>query len=82
MANDGSEIVITPADIFNSLCVPNAIKDLLKFNGNSRLLLDFLDNVNESLYLNSSTSGTPYRQLLVRAIGNKTVGMGPDQKQL
>lgn len=65
---------VSSVDVVNSLRVPDAIKDLPKFDGNPRLLFDFLDNVDEILSLIQVTSGTPYGQLLLRAIRNKIVG--------
>lgn len=66
--------IVTPSDVFNNLRVPDAIKDLPVFDGNSRLLFDFLDNVEEILSLIAVTNNTPYGQLLLRTIRNKIVG--------
>lgn len=76
MANPGtsSQPQVTTIDIFNSLRVPDAIKDLPRFEGNPRLLFDFLGNVDEILSLIDVTNGTPYGKLLLRAIRNKIVG--------
>lgn len=65
---------ITTVDIFNSLRVPDVIKDLPKFEGNPRLLFDFIQNVEEILSLVAPKAGTPYGQLLLRAIRNKIIG--------
>lgn len=66
--------VLTADNIFNSLRVPDAIKDLPKFEGNPKLLFEFINNCEEILDLINCTSGTPYGQLLLRAIRNKIVG--------
>lgn len=65
---------VSVMEVFNSLRIPDAIKDLPQFNGNPRLLFDFLDNCNEILDLISITSGSAYGQLLLRAIRNKIIG--------
>lgn len=67
-------VQITPTDIFNSLRVPDAIKDLPRFDGNPRLLFDFINNVEEILSLVKVTKDTPYEKLLLRAIRNKIDG--------
>lgn len=74
MATNENNVILTTTDLFNSLRVPDAIKDLPRFDGNPRLLFDFLDNVKEILSIISVTDGTPYGQLLLRAIRNKIVG--------
>lgn len=61
-------------DIFNSLRIPDAIKDLPKFDGNPRLLYEFLNNVEEILLYIRGTDNTPYGQILLRAIRNKVEG--------
>lgn len=61
-------------DIFNSLRIPDAIKDLPKFDGNSKLLYEFLNNVEEILLYIRGTDNTPYGQILLRAIRNKIEG--------
>lgn len=65
---------ITTTVIFDSLRVPDAIKDLPHFDGNQRLLFEFLNNVEEILALIQCTSGTAYGKLLLRAIRNKITG--------
>lgn len=61
-------------DIFNSLRIPDAIKDLPKFDGNQKLLYEFLNNVEEILLYIRGTDNTPYGQILLRAIRNKIEG--------
>lgn len=73
-SGDANAQIITPSDIFQSLRVPDAIKDLPHFDGNPRLLFEFLNNVEEIRSLISCTEGTPYGQLLLRAIRNKIIG--------
>jgi hypothetical protein len=74
-SSSGSSTPSVPVmDIYNSLRVPDAIKDLPQFNGNPRLLFDFLDNCEEILNFISVASGQPYGQLLLRAIRNKITG--------
>ena len=65
---------LSSVDIFNSLRVPDAIKDVPKFEGNPKLLFEFINNVEEIRALVACTEGTPYGQLLLRAIRNKIVG--------
>lgn len=77
MANpkiSSNQTTVTSLDVFNSLTILDAIKDLPKYDGNPRLLFDFIDNVDEILSLLQMTSGTPYGQLLLRGIRNKIVG--------
>ncbi|XP_055840663.1 uncharacterized protein LOC129908283 [Episyrphus balteatus] len=62
------------SEIFNSLRIPDAIKDLPKFDGNPRLLFEFLNNVEEILLHIRGTDNTPYGQILLRAIRNKVEG--------
>lgn len=61
-------------DIFNSLRIPDAIKDLPKFDGNPRLLHEFINNVEEILLHIRGADGTPYGQILLRAVRNKITG--------
>lgn len=61
-------------EIFNSLRIPDAIKDLPKFDGNQKLLYEFLNNVEEILLYIRGTDNTPYGQILLRAIRNKIEG--------
>lgn len=65
---------VSTVDLVNSLTVPDAIKDVPKFDGNPRLLFDFLDNVDEILKLIQVENETPYGQLILRVIRNKTIG--------
>lgn len=64
----------TVSDIFNSLRIPDAIKDLPRFDGNHRLLHEFINNVEEILLHLRGVDGTPYAQILLRAIRNKIEG--------
>lgn len=61
-------------DIFNSLRIPDAIKDLPKFDGNPRLLHEFISNVEEILLHIRGADNTPFGQILLRAIRNKIDG--------
>lgn len=68
----GSEINLTNVNqVLNSLKIPDAIKDLPKFNGNPRLLYEFIKNVEEILEIMKSVSSTPYANIILRAIRNK-----------
>lgn len=70
-----SEQVVTAADIVANLRIPDAIKDLPTFDGNPRLLYDFINNVEEIVNLFSpEVLASPYGKLLLRAIRNKVVG--------
>lgn len=64
----------TQSDIFNSLRIPDAIKDLPHFSGNPRLLYEFINNVEEILLYINSADSTPYGKILLRAIRNKIDG--------
>lgn len=77
MANpriSSNQTTVSSLDVFNSLRILVAIKDLPKYNGNPRLLFHFIDNVDEILSLLQVTSGTSYGQLLLRGIRNKIIG--------
>lgn len=75
MTTNNTELSMTQqVDIFNSLRIPDAIKDLPKFDGNPRLLNDFLNNVEEILLYIRGTDNTPYGKILLRAIRNKIEG--------
>lgn len=63
-----------PIDVFKSLRVPDAIKDLPKFDGNPRLLFEFIQNVEEILSLIPQVDGTIQGKILLRAIRNKIIG--------
>lgn len=60
--------------IFESLRIPDAVKDLPKFDGNPRLLYEFLANVEEILGYLNNVDGTNYARIILRAIRNKIVG--------
>lgn len=72
MANDNKTIDIN--SYLNSLKIPDAIKELPNFNGNQRLLFDFLNNVEEILSIIKNIQDTPLYKLWLRAIRNKIVG--------
>lgn len=77
MTGSNDQLNITPpsqTDIFNSLRIPDAIKDLPRFDGNARLLNEFVNNVEEILLYIRGTDNTPYGQILLRAIRNKIEG--------
>lgn len=61
-------------DIFNSLRIPDAIKDLPKYDGNPRLLHEFITNVEEILLHIKGADTTPQGLILLRAIRNKIDG--------
>ena len=61
-------------DLFNTLRIPDAIKDLPRYDGNPRLLFEFINNVEEILICIKSTDNTPYGKILLRAIRNKIEG--------
>ena len=61
-------------DIFNCLRIPDAIKDLPKFDGNPRLLHEFISNVEEILLYIRGCDNTPQGLILLRAIRNKIDG--------
>lgn len=62
------------SQIFESLRIPDAVKDLPKFDGNPRLLYEFLANVEEILGFLANIDGTSYAKIVLRAIRNKIVG--------
>jgi len=63
-----------PLDIFNALKIPDAIKTLPTFDGNPRLLFEFINNVEEILSLVKDTDNTPQGRIFLRAIRNKIEG--------
>lgn len=65
-------------DICNSLRIPDAVKDLPTFDGNPRLLYDFISNVEEILSFILDVSGTNYANIILRAIRNKIVGQASE----
>lgn len=62
------------SQIVNCLKIPDAVKDLPKFDGNPRLLFEFINNVEEILSLTIGIDGTAYSKILLRAIRNKIEG--------
>lgn len=64
----------TITDILDTLRIPDAIKDLPKFDGNPRLLYEFLSNVEEILSHIKILDGSSHAQILLRAIRNKIEG--------
>lgn len=75
VVNQSEQIAAAAAtQIFNSLRIPDAVKDLPKFDGNPRLLFDFIDNVEGILKLVTMIDGTLYGQILLRSIRNKIEG--------
>lgn len=62
------------SQVINCLRIPDAVKDLPRFDGNPRLLYEFLNNVEEILALTAEIDGTAYSKILLRAIRNKIEG--------
>lgn len=60
--------------IIKALKIPDAIKDLPNFDGNPRLLFEFIDNVNELVKACQEANGTPYASIILRSIRNKIIG--------
>ncbi|GBP15562.1 Retrovirus-related Gag polyprotein from transposon opus [Eumeta japonica] len=69
-----SGLAAAQMDVFQSLRIPDAIKQLPTFDGNPRLLYEFINNVEEILLFIRGTDKTPYGQILLRAIRNKIEG--------
>lgn len=72
-----SPSVATANDIFTNLRIPDAIRDLPKFEGNPRLLFDFISNVEEifsALGHITNVENSPYLKILMRAVRNKITG--------
>jgi len=69
---------INSAEVYASLRIPDAIKFLPEYNGDSKLLSDFINSVEEILMLIRGTDQTPYGQFLLRSIKNKIVGKAKD----
>jgi len=65
---------IQTIDVYNALKIPDAIKDLPKFNGNPRLLFEFITNVEEILSILQQIENTPTNKIYLRAIRNKIEG--------
>lgn len=64
--------------VFNHLRVPDAVKDLPRYEGNKRSLYDFIDNVEEILGVMQEINGTGYAKIILRAIRNKIIGEAND----
>lgn len=72
--NEANPTMAQATDIISSLRIPDVIKDLPKFDGNPRLLYEFVSNVEEILLFIKGTDNTPQGQILLRAIRNKIDG--------
>lgn len=59
---------------FKNFRIPDAIKNIPTFDGNSRLLFDFIENVEEILGLCDPVSRTSYAKIILRSIRNKIIG--------
>lgn len=66
--------IMSNLDIFTSLRIPDAIKDLPKYDGNPRQLYEFITNVEEILNHIRGTDNTSQGLILLRAIRNKIDG--------
>lgn len=78
MSIHGSETGKNPEQninkLYNSLRIPDAVKDLPKYDGNRHTLFEFIENVTEILEICDEISGAPCTRILLRAIRNKIVG--------
>lgn len=72
--NSANNTSSTVRNIVDSLRIPDAVKDLPKFDGNARLLYDFINNVEEILSILSPIDGTPFAKMILRSIRNKVEG--------
>ena len=72
--NGAPEAPVTFEFLMNSLKIPDAIKSLPEFNGNARLLFDFVSNVEEILGIIEAAEGSAVHKIWMRAIRNKIVG--------
>lgn len=61
-------------DFLTTLKIPDAIRFLPTYDGNSKTLSEFITNVEEILLLIRGTNQTPYGQMLLRTIMNKIEG--------
>lgn len=61
-------------DVFKSLRIPDAIKDLPRYEGSRHTLYEFIENVEEILTLCNDIDGHPSSKIFLRAIRNKIVG--------
>lgn len=59
--------------VFNNFRIPDAVKQIPEFDGNPRLLYDFIENVEEILLSASSINRLSYAKVILRAIRNKIV---------
>lgn len=73
-SNTQAALAFSSKAIFESLKIPDAVKDLPNFEGNPRLLYDFINNVEEILIHLSGLNQTPYANIILRAIRNKIRG--------
>lgn len=60
--------------LYNHLKIPDAVKDLPKYDGNRHTLFEFIENVNDILEVCDEISGVPCTRILLRAIRNKIIG--------
>lgn len=67
-------LTLTTKNILESLKIPDAVKDIPKFDGNPRLLYDFISNVEEILAVLTPINGTPLAKIILRSIRNKVEG--------
>lgn len=72
--SDTNKIEMENIQIFNSLRIPDVVKDLPNFDGNPRTLYDFLSNVEEILTILNLADGCAYGKIILRAIRNKIIG--------
>lgn len=70
--NSASENCVT--DLFKSLRIPDAVKDLPRYEGSRHTLYEFIENVEEILSLCNAIDGHPCSKIYLRAIRNKITG--------
>lgn len=76
-----NEIPLTPEQLatrinstLDKFRIPDAIKNIPNFEGNSRLLFDFIENCEEILALCEPINRTSYAKIILRSIRNKITG--------
>lgn len=74
MTTPSSSATTPVVEMLNALKIPDGIKTLPTFEGNPKLLFDFIQNVEEILEIVKELENSPVYKFWLRAIRNKVVG--------
>lgn len=72
--DEGNRVDNCVENLFKSLRIPDAIKDLPHYEGSRHTLYEFIENVEEILTLCNNVDGQPCSKIYLRAIRNKIKG--------